>query len=81
VAISLALFDPLGGCVFDNGLSTLGGVMAVLDEEFIVAGEAFSEPEFVLSFAGEMFISLVGHALRSSNPGLGFAFTELLLDP
>lgn len=55
--------------------------MAVLDEEFIVAGEAFSEPEFVLSFAGEMLISLTGHPLTSSNPGLGLAFTELLVDP
>lgn len=80
VAISLAWLFPLDGWVFDNGLSTLGGVMAVLDEEFIVAGEAFSEPEFVWSFAGEILISLTGHPLTSSNPGLGFALTELLLD-
>lgn len=74
VAISLELF-PFGSC----DLSTLGGVIAVPEEEFMVAGEAFSEPEFILSFVGEMFISLTGHELPSSNPGLGFAFAALCL--
>lgn len=32
-----------GAWVFDTHLSTLGGVLSVLDDEFIVAGEAFSE--------------------------------------
>jgi hypothetical protein len=53
----------------------------LLDEEFMVAGDALSEPEFVLSLPGVRFMSLTGHEWPSSNPGLGFAFTELLLDP
>lgn len=68
------------GCVCGNGLSRAGGVKVVFDDEFIVAGEALSDPETCLSPAlvsGEISMSRPVHNPFPSVRGLGLPDDEL----